>query len=168
MHAICPAHHTPSLIYLYLVILETRRDKLKERRADVASNFALFIGYEGERGNAVRCSIMLRISRKVAVSILSEVIGIFSWSNFQRHNMAMRSTLPLSEMSTKNLPGGVKCVQGLRITTSPPSMCRLSRKCRSFDASQIVIKKISAQRKVLHPLSNSSSNLNSQNSNNIN
>jgi hypothetical protein len=45
-------------------------------------------------------------SRKVAGSINDEVIGIFNWPNPSSRTMALGSTQPLTEMSTKNFPGG--------------------------------------------------------------
>jgi hypothetical protein len=44
-------------------------------------------------------------SRKVAGSI-PDVIGFFIWPNPSSRTMALRSTQPLTEMSTRNLPGG--------------------------------------------------------------
>jgi hypothetical protein len=43
-------------------------------------------------------------SRKVAGSIPDEVIGFFNWPS--SHTMALGLTQPLTEMSTRNLPGG--------------------------------------------------------------
>jgi hypothetical protein len=45
-------------------------------------------------------------SRKVAGSIPDEVVGFFNWPNPSSHTMALESTQPLTEMSTRNLPGG--------------------------------------------------------------
>jgi hypothetical protein len=44
-------------------------------------------------------------SRKVAGSI-ADIIGFFSWPNPSSRTMVLGSTKPLTEMSTRNLPGG--------------------------------------------------------------
>jgi hypothetical protein len=45
-------------------------------------------------------------SWEVAGSILDEAIGLLNWSNPSSRTMAFGSTQPLTEMSTRNLPGG--------------------------------------------------------------
>jgi hypothetical protein len=48
------------------------------------------------------------INRKVAGSIPDGVIGIFHWHNPSDRTMALGSTQPLTEMSTRSISWGVK------------------------------------------------------------
>ena len=73
------------------------------------------------RGTAVaqwlRCCAT---NRKVAGSIPDGVRRIFHWHNPSDSTMALGSTQPLTEMSTRKFPGG-KCGRCVRLTTLPPS-----------------------------------------------
>jgi len=59
-------------------------------------------------------------NRKVAGSIPAGVIGIFHWHNPSDRTMALGSTQPLTEISTRSISWG-KCGRCVRLTTLPPS-----------------------------------------------
>jgi hypothetical protein len=54
----------------------------------------------------INTTSMEATSRKVAGSIPDEIIGFFSWPNPSSRSMALGSIQPLTEISTRNLPGG--------------------------------------------------------------
>jgi hypothetical protein len=55
--------------------------------------------------------------RKIADSIPDEVTGFFNWHVTSKRTMALGSTQPLTEMSTRNLPGNV--CKGWAINRAP-------------------------------------------------
>ena len=60
-------------------------------------------------------------SRKVAGLIPDGVIGIFHWHNPSGRTMALWSTQPLTEMSTRYITWGGKGGRCVGLTTLPPS-----------------------------------------------
>jgi hypothetical protein len=75
-------------------------------------------------------------SRKVAGSSPNEVDFFFSWPNHSSHAMALGTTQPLTEMSTRNLPGGkgrpARTANNLTAIFEPI----VSTKCGSLNVSQ--------------------------------
>jgi hypothetical protein len=66
-------------------------------------------------------------SRKVAGSIPDEVLGFFNWPNPSSRITALGATQPLTEISSRYLPGS---------KWRPAEEGRLSGKCGSLDVSQ--------------------------------
>jgi hypothetical protein len=58
----------------------------------------------GVRGRVVGWGTMLQARRSVS-SPDDEVIGFFNWPNPSSRAMALESTQPLTEVSTRNIPG---------------------------------------------------------------
>jgi hypothetical protein len=75
-------------------------------------------------------------SRKVASSSSDEV-DFFNLPNYSSRTMALVSTQPLTEMSARNLPGGLKGGRRVRLTILPPSVSRLSRENVGASTSHI-------------------------------
>jgi hypothetical protein len=59
-----------------------------------------------------------------------------NWPNPFNCTMTLRSTQPLTEMGTRDLHGG-KCGRLVRLTTWPPPVSRLCRKCVILYISQL-------------------------------
>jgi hypothetical protein len=65
------------------------------------------------------------------------VIGFLNLPDPSSCTMTLGWTQPLTELSTRNIPGGVKGGWRVRLTSLLPSVSQLSRRCGSLDLSPL-------------------------------
>jgi hypothetical protein len=95
-------------------------------------SFILFLTLicAGVRGSIVGWGTMLQTGRSRVQFPMRWIF--FTWPNPSSRTMALGSAQPLTEISTKKIPGGVKRGRRIRLTTLLPSV---SWRCGSLDLS---------------------------------
>jgi hypothetical protein len=77
----------------------------KELLLILSASFQILCRSMREKGHMVRSWLRHYATSQKVVGSIPDVIWFFNWPNPYSHTMALGSTQPLTEMSTRNLPG---------------------------------------------------------------
>jgi hypothetical protein len=91
------------------IIIELHQSESRTDKLDTCSNYfcvCVYVYPNGFSGTRYRSWLSYATSWEVAGSIPDEVIAFFNWPNPSSRTVALGSTQLLTEMNTRNLPGG--------------------------------------------------------------